>query len=308
VKTNGSLGVSEEYNVKQKANSSVTEKKYNKYEMIPTGSLRQNRSSLCTNGIKNNKPNSPQRQRQSYRRVSPVRKNRTENDLILSPSHNRAEEKVVSPKRSQSLEQSEHGGKNTSVDKNKADSTLKTKTVPPCKVHSLRRESSFTEKKKMSKKLDESLLMLTRKEQTADQETEETIPKCEKSRYAITPVPNREYSSHSSVMSSPSITSPCQKSTTSSSSGSGPTYKNTVEVKNIKSKSGYNKKHTANEMKENQDTVDGTKHVLDDILKSRRFRNSNLELQKKTQQYLVAVQTTTTIGCKSKVSTMKPWR
>jgi hypothetical protein len=321
IKTNGNSKLLDHRGSKPKTNLSNTEKKFNKYEMIPSGSLRKNRSSLnapsnhrsnhaiptqsdvsnqkITSSTHNTLPSSSQRH-DSRQMTNDARVN----DAI-SPSKQpslRLEKNAVTLKRAQSLERLEHGCDNISDHKTKVDSTQRMNPIPPCKSRSFRSQSSFTENKKTSKKLDESLLSLTHCVRKVEPETESTIPICEKPRHAITPpVPHREYSSHSS-----STTLPSPISTISSSSGSVPSYKNTVEVKNTKHTNVYDKKGSVNKVKECQNVEGGTKHALDDIMKSRRFRNSNLELQKKTKQYLVAVQTVTS-SSKVKAQT-KTWR
>lgn len=248
IKTNGHLKLSDQHNSKPKAHESNVEKKYNKYEMIPTGSIRQNRSTAKV----------PVNDHVNY--SMPI-----QSDLV--------KEKIT-------------------ITSNNTlpigDSIQRRKPVPPSKARSIRGQSSFTEKKKTSQKLDESLFILSRHEDVAEKETESTIPICEKLRHAVSPpVPNREYSSHSS-MSSSSTTLPSPISEVSTSYGSGLTQYNKYKVRNSNN-TGHIKKTSTNKIKEMKYSEADENRNLDNIMESRRFRNCNLELQKKTKQYLAAV-------------------
>ena len=307
---------------KPKTKVTSKEKKYNKYEIVPTsGSFRQNRLSINApsndhpnysternsieknigNSTHNKVPTSSQRIYQNEHRQSPLMGDKTANVSISTSKHTSmgSEKKVATLNRVPSLDRSKHNCGKVPDCIIKGDSMQGTNPKWPANVRCLTGQSSFSEKKIAPRILEESLRSSTCYKDKGAQDRESTIPKYEKVRHANTPpVPNRENSSHS-ARSSSSTTLPSPVSTKSSSSGSVPSYKNTVQVKN---KDDGNKKYPTNKMKEKKNIEgDTTTHALDDIMKSRRFRDSNLDLQKKTKQYLVAVN-----GSKAKTSTT--WR
>ena len=318
---NGDSKEGDQPDSKPKTNVTSKEKKYNKYEIVPTsGSFRQNR--LSSNAPSNDHPNysternsieqsignsthnkiptSSQRNHQNEHRQSPLRGDITANVSISTTKHTNMglEKKVATLHRAPSLDRSKHNCGNVSNCSIKGDSMQGSKPTRPDKVRCLKGQSSFTEKKIAPRILEESLHNSTYYEDKGAQDIENMIPKYEKVRRANTPpVPYRENSSHSSKSSS-STTLPSPVSTITSSSGSVPSYKNTVKVKN---KDDGSQKYATNKMKEKTNVEIGTTHALDDIMKSRRFRDSNLDLQKKTNQYLVAVN-----GSKAKTSST--WR
>ena len=271
--------VSDRHDSKPNAHAIYTDKKHHKYEMIPTGSIRQNRSSVNKNvPIQKYDHTNQKISKSTCKKILPTASPCLQKKMEVSEMDvMRCSKQSIVPVEKKATTQRPvelrgHPTRDCETVSNHSvisDPTQRTNRTSPSKGRSLRSQSTFTEEKKTPNNLNDALLCLFGNELCEEFDTYSMMPSCEKPRNATTPIPNRENSSHTSKTSlSTTLRSPT--SIESSSSGSCPSYKNIVTVKK---KSRTSHASSQQNEKKNSEVV----------------RVRNVEIQHRTNKYLAAV-------------------